>query len=133
MKMKSVHSAKVREPAPSTWTNAKLYGNQLFISGMTAHDGNGNVEGDGSIYDQARRTFQKIKDLIEAEGGRMNDIIQMTIFLTDITQRKEVWRARQEFFSGDFPCSTLVEVSALAAPPIHVEINAQAFIGAAED
>jgi enamine deaminase RidA (YjgF/YER057c/UK114 family) len=41
-----------------------------------------------------------------------------------------VWRARQEFFTGDFPCSTLVEVRSLAAPEILVEIEAIACIGA---
>jgi len=41
-----------------------------------------------------------------------------------------VWRARREFFTGDFPCSTLVEVRSLATPEILVEIEAVAIIGA---
>lgn len=49
---------------------------------------------------------------------------------TDISQRKEVWRAREQFFRGDFPCSTLVDVKALAIPALLVEINATGFIGA---
>jgi 2-iminobutanoate/2-iminopropanoate deaminase len=130
MKMKTVRSPAVREPAPRTWSNAKLVGNQFFISGMTAHDGQGQVEGDGSTYDQAMRTFAKIRHLAEAAGAKMNDIVRLDIFVTDISQRKEVWRAREQFFSGDFPCSTLVEVRALAIPALLVEINATGFIGA---
>lgn len=125
MKMKSVTCPTVPNPEPGTWTNAKLVGNQFFISGMTA-------QGDGSMYDQSVRTFQKIKDLVEAAGAKMNDIVELTIYVTDIAQRKEVWRARKEFFSGDFPCSTLVAVSALATPALLVEINATGFIGAGE-
>lgn len=129
MKMKTVRSPAVRDPAPRTWSNAKVVGNQLFISGMTAHDGQGQVEGDGSMYDQAMRTFAKIRHLAEAAGAKMNDIVRLDVFVTDISQRKEVWRAREQFFSGDFPCSTLVEVRALAIPALLVEINATGFIG----
>lgn len=130
MKMQTVKTAKVKDPKPQTWTNAKVYGNQFFVSGLTAHDLEGNVQGDGSMYDQTRRTLQKIRDLVEAAGAKMDDIIQLNIFVTDIKAREEVWRARKEFFTGDFPCCTLVEVSALAIPALSVEINATGFIGA---
>lgn len=129
MKMKTLHSPKVKEPAPRTWSNAKLVGNQFFISGMTANDG-GKVEGDPSMYGQAKTTFNKIKAMVEAAGGKMDDVVEMTIYVTDINQRKEVWRARDEFFNGEFPCSTLVEVKGLAVPALLVEINCSGFVGA---
>ncbi len=132
MKMKAVSSPQVREPKPETWSNCKMYGNHVYISGMTAHDLEGNVAGDGSMYDQSRLTFEKIKHLIEAAGGTMNDVIKVNIYVTDITEREEAWRARAEFFTGAFPASTLVEVSGLATPELKVEIEAQAFLGAAE-
>jgi len=130
MKMKTIKTPKVKEPRPQTWSNAKVCGSQFFVSGITAHDGAGKVEGDGSIYDQSRRVFQKIRDLVEAAGGKMDDIIQMNIYVTDIKEREGVWKARSEFFSGDYPCSTLVQVSALAIPALKVEINVTGFIGA---
>jgi len=130
MKMKTVRSAAVNDPAPRTWSNAKVCGNQFFISGMTAHDGQGKVAGDGSMFDQALRAFTKIRHMVEAAGATMDDIIALNIYVTDIAQRKEVWRAREQFFSGDYPCSTLVEVRALALPGLLVEISANGFIGA---
>ncbi len=63
----------------------------------------------------------------------MRDVVNMTIYLTDIADNREVWRARQEFFTGDFPCSTLLEVSALADPDILVEITCQAMAGSGHD
>ena len=54
---------------------------------------------------------------------------QVTIYVTNIKNNTTVWKARAEFFTGDFPASTLVEVSALAAPEILVEIEAIAHIG----
>ena len=130
MKMKTLHAPSVKEPAPRTWSNAKVCGNQFFISGMTAQDGQGKIPGDASMYGQAMETFAKIKAMVEAAGANMDDIIQLNIYVTDIQQRKEVWRAREQFFTGDYPCSTLLEVSALAIPELLVEINAVGFIGA---
>jgi len=129
MKMQRVTSPKLQEPAPGTWSNCRVYGNQFFVAGMTAGDGKGAVLGDGSTYSQAKETFTKIKHLVEAAGGKMNDVIRVDIYVTDIKQREEVWKARREFFSGDFPTSTLVEVRALATPQLVVEVNATGFIG----
>jgi len=97
---------------------------------MTASTGT-EVTGGSSMYEQAHAVFTKIKHLIEAAGGHMDDVVKVNIFVTDITRREEVWQARREFFTGNFPVSTLVEVSALAAPELLVEIEAVAILGAA--
>ena len=129
MKMQRVTSPHVKEAPPGTWSNCRVYGNQFFVAGMTAGDGQGGLLGDGSMYSQAKETFGKIKHLVEAAGGTMNDIIRLDIYVTDIKQREGVWKARREFFSGDFPTSTLVEVRALATPQLLVEVNATGFLG----
>jgi len=129
MKMQRFTSPHVPEPAPGTWSNCRVHGNQFFVAGMTASDGKGGVLGDGSMYSQAKEAFGKIKHMIEAAGGTMNDIARLDIYVTDIKRREEVWKARKECFTGDFPASTLVEVRALATPDQHVEITATGFIG----
>jgi enamine deaminase RidA (YjgF/YER057c/UK114 family) len=97
---------------------------------MTATFGDELVGGD-SMYEQAKATFGKIRNLIEAAGGAMNDIVKVTIFVTDIARREEVWAARREFLSGDFPVSTLVQVDAVGGRrDCLVEIEAVGFIGA---
>jgi enamine deaminase RidA (YjgF/YER057c/UK114 family) len=83
------------------------------------------------MYAQARAIFAKIKHLMEAAGGRMDDIVKVVIYVTDIKRREEVWKARREVFSGDFPVSTLIEIRALAAPDLLVEIDAIGILGAA--
>ena len=124
-----IGSPHVSEPPPQTWSNCLVVGNQVFVAGMTARSGTGMPGGD-SMYEQAKGTLTKIKHLIEAAGGRMDDVVKVNIFVTDIKRREEVWKARREFFTGDFPVSTLVEVRALAAPEILVEIEAVAILGA---
>lgn len=124
-----VTSPHVPEPPPETWSNCLVVGNHVFIAGLTARSGTEVVGGD-SMYAQARAIFAKIKHLMGAAGGKMGDIVKVNIFVTDIKQREEVWKARREVFSGDFPVSTLVEVSALAVPELLVEIEAVALLGA---
>ena len=118
-------SPAVSEPQPETWSNCLVVGGVAYVAGMTASGGDLTDE-----YTQAKNIFGKIKHLVEAAGGTMADIVTVTIFVTDITQREKVWAARREFFTGNFPCSTLVQVAALATPSLKVEINAIAHIGA---
>ena len=84
----------------------------------------------GDEYEQAKVIFAKIRNLVEAAGGVMADVVKVTIFVTDIREREKVWRARREVFTGDFPASTLVQVAALAEPTVKVEIEAIAHLGA---
>jgi 2-iminobutanoate/2-iminopropanoate deaminase len=125
-KIVRVTSPEVPEPAPGTWSNCLVVNGIAYLAGMTA----GGMEGDE--YAQAKVIFTKIRHLVEAAGGSMADIVKVTIFVTDITQREKVWQARREFFTGNFPTSTLVQVAALANPSIKVEIEAVAYIGAAK-
>ena len=125
MAIKRIQSAEVAEPPRETWSNCLVAGDRVFIAGMTARGADFKPLAEMDEYEQARVCLAKIKRLIEAAGGTMADIVRVNIFVTDIRNREEVWRARREFFSGDFPVSTLVEVSALAAPEMNVEIEAE--------
>ena len=80
-------------------------------------------------YKQTKIIFEKHKALIEAAGGKMADFTKLTIFVTRIQNNKQVWKARSEFFEGNFPACSLVEVSNLAEPDIYVEIEGIAHIG----
>jgi enamine deaminase RidA (YjgF/YER057c/UK114 family) len=124
-----VISPKVPEPAAETWSNCLVVNGVAYVAGMIARGEDGRVV-EGDEYAQAQLIFAKIRHLLEAAGGAMADVVKVVIFVTDITQREKVWRARREVFSGDFPVSTLVEVAALAEPSLKVEIEAIAHLGA---
>ena len=119
-------SPEVSEPPPGTWSNCLVANGIAYIAGMTAR----GSEAAGDEYAQAKAIFAKIRHLVEAAGGTMADVMKVTIFVTDISKREEVWRARREVFTGNFPASTLVQVAALADPSLKVEIEAVAQIGA---
>ena len=129
-RLQRVSSPHVAEPPPERWSNALRVGNVLYVAGMTSRANDGKtIQGSGE-YEQAKLVFTKIRHLVEAAGGAMSDVVKMIIYVVNIRNNTEVWRARREFFSGDFPVSTLVEVRALGTPDTLVEIEVIAHIGA---
>ena len=73
--------------------------------------------------------FIKIRKCLEAAGGRMDDVVKLVIYVINMDDNRHVQKARKEFFSGDFPTSTLVQVVGLASPEIRLEITAEAHFG----
>lgn len=130
MPRKKVAVPNVAEAGPGLWTNGIRAGDFLFISGQVARPfEGGNTLVGTTEYEQAKQIFERIKRICEAAGGSMADIVKVTIYLVDISKNTEVWKARREFFSGDFPASTLVEVRSLAGRETLVEIEAVAYFG----
>ena len=123
-----ITSEHVAEPKPGMWSNCLKVGDAIYFSGLTSRDKDGTTILGKDGYEQAKVIFQKMKDLIEAAGGVMDDMATLTIFVTDMEKNTGVWKARQEFFSGDFPACALVEVKGLANPEILVEIQGQAIL-----
>ena len=122
--------SNVAEAGAGLWSNCIRAGDLLFISGQVARPLEGGKTLVGSNeYEQARQIFSRIKYICEGAGGALDDVVKMTIFLVNIKNNTEVWRARREFFTGDFPASTLVEVRSLAGPETLVEIEAVAYLG----
>ena len=125
-----VSVADVAEAAPGLWSNAIRAGDTLYISGQVARPFEGGTAMVGTDeYEQARHIFSRIERIVKAAGGTMADLVKMTIYMVNIQKNTEVWRARRDFFSGDFPASTLVEVSSLAKPDVLVEIESVAYLG----
>src|SRR5262245_16774048 len=125
-----VNVPTVAEAGPGLWSNGIRAGDLLFISGQVARplDGGRTLVG-GNEYEQAKQIFTRIKLICEGAGGGLDDVVKITIFMVNIKNNTEVWRARREFFTGDFPASTLVEVRSLAGPETLVEIEAVAYLG----
>ncbi|HZQ61813.1 MAG TPA: RidA family protein [Casimicrobiaceae bacterium] len=128
-RMRRIVTDEVQEPPPGLWSNCRTFGQQVYISGLVAMD-QGGIIGEGDPHRQAMHIFETMRHYLRAAGGQMNDVINLNIYVTDMKHRPAVLDARRRFFSGDFPCSTLVAVTALIDPRLLVEINAVAFVGA---
>lgn len=130
MTKKRIFSDAVGEPPEGTWSNCLVADRHVYIAGMTSRSDEFNTIVGANAYEQSRVIFDKIKALIEAAGGTMADIVKVNIFLADIDDRQQVWEARREYFEGDFPVSTLLEISKLVHPDMLVEIEAVGILGA---
>ncbi|MFQ5911905.1 MAG: RidA family protein [Nitrospinota bacterium] len=123
-----IKTPKVWEPPPRSWSQGFRTANQVYLAGQVAFNAKGKLVGDGDAYAQARQVFKNIQALVEKAGGTMDDVVRITVYVTDIRNADLVRKARGEFFKGDFPASTLVCVTALASPKLLVEIEATAVL-----
>jgi 2-iminobutanoate/2-iminopropanoate deaminase len=100
----------------------------LFLAGQVAYDKDGSVKHAGDFKGQAREVFRCIKSLVETAGGRMDNIVKLNTYLTDIRYRADLVPIREEFLGKKGPASTLVQVSALAHPDWLIEVEAIAVL-----
>jgi 2-iminobutanoate/2-iminopropanoate deaminase len=75
---------------------------------------------------QATQVLENIRAIVEANGGAMADIAQVTVYVRDIEAFNSISDIRERYFPSDGPASAIVEVSALAWPEFLIEIAAVA-------
>ncbi len=131
MTLRRVTCPEVPESA-APFSQCLVVDRQVFLSGVTAAGPDGAIRGGSDMAAQTRACFEKISYLLRAAGSDLGDVVKLTIYTTDISRRVEISAARRELLREPYPCSTLVEVKALAAPGLLVEIDATALIGASQ-
>lgn len=117
--------------APTGYSYAiKKTGSPVFISGQVALDGAGKLVGENDVAAQVEQVFLNLRTVVQACGGTLDDVVKITIYVTDASYRPAVAAARQRHFKeGQYPASTYLVVSALAVPQLLVEIEAVAIVG----
>ncbi len=104
-------------------------GQLLYISGQVAWDTNGNVVGKGDVRAQARQVFQNLRQVLQAAGGDLNDLMKITTYITKIEDFPAVAEVRSEVFQGELPASTLIVVKGLFNPDFLIEVEGVAAVG----
>lgn len=104
-------------------------GTMIFLRGQCPQ----NIEDAKNIAshdpaEQTHKVMQNIRQLIEEAGGRMEHLVKIVVYITDIRHREAVYRTMGEYIKGVFPVSTGLVVQALARPEWVVEIDATAVI-----
>jgi 2-iminobutanoate/2-iminopropanoate deaminase len=112
----------------SHFTDGVRGGGFLHVSGVIAVDGDGRLVGGDDVVAQTRQVLENMRAILDAGGCGFEDVVKVTIFLTDIDDRPLINPLRQEVFGSARPASTLVEVSRLVLPDAKVEIECVALV-----
>jgi 2-aminomuconate deaminase len=121
------------------YPHARRAGNLLFLSGVGPRkrgskdipgvtlDAQGNIV-DYDIETQCRSVFQNVRYVLEAAGARWENLLDVTVFLTNMKKDFPVYnKVYAEYFKDNQPCRTTVEVTALPTP-IAIELKCIALI-----
>jgi len=103
-------------------------GRTVYISGQVAMDAEGNVVGEGDIKAQTERVLENVAIVLDEAGGGLEDVVKVTVFITDMGMYDGIHEVRRRYFSEPYPASSMVEVSALIDPRLLVEVEAVAVI-----
>lgn len=135
-----ISSDKAPEPV-GAYPHAKRVGNLLFLSGVGPRRRGSkeipgvalNDKGEIISYDiatQCHSVFENVKVILEASGSRWEDLVDVTVFLTNMKDDFPIFnKIYAEYFKEAQPCRTTVEVNALPTP-IAIELKCIAVIRA---
>ena len=135
-----MNETSVQAVLPEGWPRPKGYANgvvaqgrMLFIAGMIGWDGQGVFHSD-DFAGQARQALQNIADVLHAAGGRGDNIVRMTWYVTDkreyLAAAPAIGKAFREIIGSYTIAMTAVEVKALIEDRAKVEIEATAVLPA---
>jgi len=128
-----VHAARAPKPV-GAYPHARRVGNLLFLSGVGPRDPATNAiignayDPDGRLlsYDiesQCRAVFANVRAILEASGARWEDLVDVTVFLTDMARDFAAYnRVYAEHFTTAQPCRTTLGINALPTP-IAIELK----------
>jgi 2-iminobutanoate/2-iminopropanoate deaminase len=103
-------------------------GRTLWLAGVVAGEDSSGRSLASDFDGQVREVFARLGRTLEEAGGRLSDMVTMTVFITDARLGDRFTQLRCEIFGDDFPASALITVAGLARPEMLVEVQGIAVI-----
>ena len=110
------------------YSRAVRVGNHVAVAGTTSAEPDGAIYGGDDGYLQAKRCFEIIERALIEAGAAMRHVVRTRMFVTDIRRWEEFSKAHGEFFRDVKPAATMVQVSALMAPGMLIEVEVDAVV-----
>ena len=111
--------------AIGTYSQAVRTGNLVFLSGQIPLDPATMEIVSGDFEARAQRVFNNLRAVAEAAGGDLDQIVKLTIFLTDLSNFATVNSVMQDYFAEPYPARAAVGVASL---PKGVDVEADAIL-----
>jgi reactive intermediate/imine deaminase len=105
------------------YSQAVLAGETLYLSGQIPLQAGENELISGDLLTQARLIFKNISEVCQAAGGSLNNLVKLTVYLTDLSNSTLVNKLMEELFETNYPARAMIEVSAL---PMNANIEIEA-------
>ena len=102
-------------------------GPQIHLAGTAAFDSSGQIVAPGDAYQQACRCLEIAREALQDLGADLSQTYRVRWYLTDISQQDQVAKAHREHFSTNPPVATMLQVQALVAPELCVELELEAW------
>ena len=121
-------------PRPCGFSHGILVtgGRLLFLAGQTGSDATGRIVAPGDLVAQYEQTLRNLKAVVEAAGGKMQDITQITIFIRDrddyLAHLKPLGQVHRSFFGNYYPATALFEISRFFQDEALLEIEGLAVL-----
>jgi enamine deaminase RidA (YjgF/YER057c/UK114 family) len=121
-------------PRPRGFSHGILVtgGRLLFLAGQTGSDATGRIVAPGDLVAQYEQTLRNLKAVVEAAGGKMQDITQITIFIRDrddyLAHLKPLGQVHRSFFGDYYPATALFEISRFFQDEALIEIEGLAVL-----
>lgn len=106
------------------YSRAVQSGRNVYISGTTATNSNGEIVGEGDPYLQTDQIYKNIAEVLQKVGGTLENVVRVRIYVTDIKHTEKIMQAHKKHFENIRPAATLVQVAALLSEKMLVEIEA---------
>ena len=104
-------------------------GRTVWLAGQTATMDDAGKSLASDFEGQVRQLFKNLDRTLQKAGGKLGDMVQMTVFITDVRNGDRLTQIRREVFGDNFPGSALITITALAVPDAKIEIQGYAVIG----
>jgi enamine deaminase RidA (YjgF/YER057c/UK114 family) len=102
-------------------------GRLVVISGQVPADEDGMPVGLGDPAAQVRQVFENLATALGAAGAQLDQVVKLTVYLTDLADLPVFRHVRDEYILADRPpASSLVQVSGLVRPEFRIEVDALA-------
>lgn len=111
--MRQVISTDGAPSAIGTYSQAVMSGNMVYISGQIPLDPTTMEIVDGDMDAHIRRVFDSLSAIAAAAGGSLDQVVRLTIYLTDLNHFPLVNEVMAEYFSEPYPARAAVGVAAL--------------------